>query len=120
MVAESFYDTDKVFRHVLSIRIRFLFYRLTLLGKSRETRKELERAWLDRLTPVGSGVDSPDFMSSRECLSDPLTSEPWGCGTVIKKFVGPDESDYNMHLSNSSYPKVCPRHEPSLLIRHGF
>jgi len=42
-------------------------------------------------------------------VPDPLTLEPWGCGTVIKKFAGPDESDYNLHLSNSSYPKVSPR-----------
>ncbi|KAF9645069.1 hypothetical protein BDM02DRAFT_3120809 [Thelephora ganbajun] len=76
----------KIFRHVWSIKIRLLFYKLTLLGKSRETRKRLESAWLDRLIPIGS--------------------DPWGCGTVVKKFAGPDESDYNLHLSNSSYPKV--------------
>lgn len=105
-----FYDADKIFRHVWSIRIRFLFYRLTLLGKSRETRRGLESAWLDKLVPIGSGVDSPDFLSLylRKDASNPLTLDPWGCGTVIKKFAGPDESDYNLHLSNSSYPKVYP------------
>jgi hypothetical protein len=29
----------------------------------------------------------------------------------MKKFAGPDESDYNLHLSNSSYPKVCSRYD---------
>ena len=48
--------------------MRFLFYRLSLLGKSKETRKELESAWLDRLVPIGSGANSPDFVSSKECL----------------------------------------------------
>ena len=51
------YDTDKIFRHVWNIRIRFLLYRLTLFGKPRETRKELERVWLDKLIPIGSGTD---------------------------------------------------------------
>lgn len=34
-----------------------MFYRLTLFGKSRETRKKLESAWLDKLIPIGSGTD---------------------------------------------------------------
>lgn len=76
----------KIFRHVWIIKIKYQLYRLTLIGKPRETKERLETAWLERLIPVGS--------------------EPWGCGTVLKKFAGPDESDYNLHLSNSSYPKV--------------
>ena len=36
---------------------------------------------------------------------------------VLKKFAGLDESDYNLHLSNSSYPKVRPQcHHLSLSI----
>ena len=42
-----------------------MFYKLTLLGKPKEIRKELESAWLDRLIPIGSGTDSPDFLSSK-------------------------------------------------------
>lgn len=53
---DLFYDADKIFRHVWSIRIRFLLYRLALFGKSRETRKELESAWLEKLVPIGSGT----------------------------------------------------------------
>lgn len=33
-----------------------MFYKLTLLGKPKETRKKLESAWLDRLIPIGSGT----------------------------------------------------------------
>ena len=57
---EPFAYADKIFRHIWSIRIRLLFYKLTLLGKPREIRKKLESAWLDRLLPVGSGTDSSD------------------------------------------------------------
>ena len=42
-------------------------------------------------------------------VSHAFALEPWGCGTVLKKFAGPDESDYNLHLSNSSYPKARPQ-----------
>lgn len=50
-------NADKIFRHVWIIRIKFLFYKLTLFGKSKEAREELESAWLDKLIPIGSGAD---------------------------------------------------------------
>ena len=37
--------------------MRFLFYKFTLLGKSKETRKKLESVWLDKLIPIGSGAE---------------------------------------------------------------
>ena len=85
-----------------------------MFGKSKETKKKLEGAWLDRLVPMGSGANSPTSCLEKN-VPDPLTLEPWGCGTVLKKFAGPDESDYNLHLSNSSYPKVSLRHDRSSL-----
>jgi len=42
--------------------------------------------------------------------SHTLSLEPWSCGTVLQKFAGPDESDWNLHLSNSSYPKARPHY----------
>jgi hypothetical protein len=54
----GFMRTDKIFRHVWIIRIKFLFYRLTLLGRPKEARKELENQWLDRLVPIGLGTNS--------------------------------------------------------------
>lgn len=103
----GFMRIDKVFRHLWTIRMKLLFYRLTLIGEPRKTRKKLVSDWLDRLSPIGSGANSGQLRISP--TSHPFASEPWGCPMVIKKFAGPDESDWNLHLSNSSYPKVrCP------------
>ena len=49
--------TDKIFRHIWIIKLRFLFYKLTLIGKSKEAKKMLESAWLDKLIPIGSGAN---------------------------------------------------------------
>lgn len=43
-----------------------MFYKLTLVGKPKEIKKELENAWLERLIPIGSGTDLPGFASSEE------------------------------------------------------
>jgi hypothetical protein len=51
-----FTNTDKIFRHIWIIKIRFMFYKLMLIGKSREAKKELESAWLEKLIPIGSGA----------------------------------------------------------------
>lgn len=69
-----------------AVRLRFLFRRITLLLKPRATRKKLEAEWLEKLSPVGA---------------NPLT---WK--TSFTTWCGPDDSDFNMHMSNSSYPKV--------------
>ena len=70
-----------------AVRLRYLFRRCTLLLKPRATRKKLEAEWLEKLSPVGA---------------NPLT---WT--TSYTTWCGPDDSDFNMHMSNSSYPKVC-------------
>lgn len=50
-------NADKIFRHVWAIKIRYQLYRLTLIGKPRETREKLETAWLEKLIPMGSGAN---------------------------------------------------------------
>ena len=112
-------DTDKIFRHIWIIRIRLLLYKLTLIRKPSEVRKELEAAWLEKLIPIGSGTCSFLFYIPGRA-SYALASDPWGCGTVIKKLAGPDESDYNLHLSNSSYPKVRLQHSSVLAAERPF
>jgi hypothetical protein len=62
-------NTVKMFRHIWIIKIRFLLYKLTLFGKSRETRKNLESAWLDGLIPIGSGAKPLSFASRESDLT---------------------------------------------------
>jgi len=59
---------------------------MTLIRKSKETRRQLKQNWLEKLAPIGS--------------------DPWSIVLKANKFAGPDECDFNFHLSNSSYPKV--------------
>ena len=61
-------NSDKIFRHVWIIRIKFLLYRLTLIGKSRETKKKLESAWLERLIPMGSGTNLCQSKEGDSCI----------------------------------------------------
>ncbi|KAI0318657.1 hypothetical protein OF83DRAFT_1056532 [Amylostereum chailletii] len=70
---------------VVSLHTRFRLFRASLLFRSTEARKEATRLWLERLSPVGENpLTKTDRYSTWADLSD---------------------SDYNMHLSNSSYAK---------------
>ncbi|CAL1697551.1 unnamed protein product [Somion occarium] len=68
-----------------SVRLRFLFVRIGLLLKSKEARRKAEDEWLEHLSPVGSN--------------------PFEWRRSFKTWAGPDDSDFNLHLSNSSYAK---------------
>ncbi|KIK53890.1 hypothetical protein GYMLUDRAFT_232610 [Collybiopsis luxurians FD-317 M1] len=91
----------RLFWPVTKVRIQYLFQRtrssfaLTLAGKT--GRKKLDalnlkmEKWLEGITPVGA--------------------HPFEFRTLYKTSVTLDESDFNIHMSNSSYPKVldCAR-----------
>ena len=68
----------RVFRPVLYTRFRW--WTLTLSSKKRKDQ------WLDSISPIGKS--------------------PFELSSVYNTWAGPDESDYNMHLSNSSYAKI--------------
>ncbi|KAI0077165.1 hypothetical protein K474DRAFT_1596562 [Panus rudis PR-1116 ss-1] len=70
-----------------TIRIRFALVKLGLLLRlhPRPRRKALEDKWFEDLSPIGQ---------------NPLT---WV--KAYKSWAGPDDSDFNLHLSNSSYAK---------------
>ncbi|KAF9064025.1 hypothetical protein BDP27DRAFT_1231108 [Rhodocollybia butyracea] len=89
----------RVFWPVTKIRLQYLVARtqssLALIGRTGKAKKEgmeirMEK-WLTSITPVGA--------------------HPFELQTRYKTWVSLDESDFNMHMSNSSYPKVldCAR-----------
>ncbi|TRM69960.1 hypothetical protein BD626DRAFT_392602 [Schizophyllum amplum] len=76
----------RVFRSVILLRIQWRFFLIRNMFKSRKRRDELEAQWLDNLTPIG---EDPFAM----CV-------PYDTRARI------DDSDFNLHLSNSSYAKT--------------
>ncbi|KAF5377997.1 hypothetical protein D9757_010690 [Collybiopsis confluens] len=91
----------RVFWVITKVRIQYLLQRtrasfaLTLAGKTGRRKAEalnmrMEK-WLEGITPVGA--------------------HPLEFQTVYRTWVSLDESDFNGHMSNSSYPKVldCAR-----------
>ncbi|KAJ3769322.1 hypothetical protein FB446DRAFT_748488 [Lentinula raphanica] len=89
----------RIFWPVTKVRLQYLVARTqslwALAGTSGKQRKEgmemrMEK-WLESITPVGS--------------------HPFEFETRYKSWVTLDESDFNLHMSNSSYPKVldCAR-----------
>ncbi|EIM84588.1 uncharacterized protein STEHIDRAFT_61455 [Stereum hirsutum FP-91666 SS1] len=77
----------RTFRPIFYIRARFLLFRLRqrLLFHSRSERKKAAQKWLQELSPIGE---------------DPIAK--W---VSWRSFAGFDDCDYNLHLSNSCYPK---------------
>jgi hypothetical protein len=112
-----------LFWPVIKIRCRAWCARIRTLSLSSAVREAAARKFLDDLCPVGqnpldftvvtkawAGVYSLSFRSTKLCHSS-------GCENfnlyvvVIRLFLvsslaGIDDCDYNLHLSNSSYPKV--------------
>ncbi|KAJ3997656.1 hypothetical protein F5050DRAFT_1750545 [Lentinula boryana] len=89
----------RLFWPVTKIRLQYLIARMHSLwalsgtrGKARRQGMEMRmEKWLESITPVGA--------------------HPFEFETRYKSWVTLDESDFNMHMSNSSYPKVldCAR-----------
>ncbi|KAI0775056.1 hypothetical protein BD413DRAFT_532677 [Trametes elegans] len=75
----------RVWHPVFVLRGRFLRHRLANLVRSLASRKQKNLEWLEGLSKVGA--NPIDFQIS------------------YKNWAGPDDCDFNFHLSNSSYPK---------------
>ncbi|KZT67856.1 hypothetical protein DAEQUDRAFT_728628 [Daedalea quercina L-15889] len=86
----------RVFRPVISLRFQWYLLQLRLLFKSKRVKQRVKAKWLGDLCPVGL---------------DPLELvHTW------KSWASPDDSDFNLHLSNSCYAKSldCVRLEAAL------
>ncbi|KAI5828736.1 hypothetical protein K523DRAFT_353189 [Schizophyllum commune Tattone D] len=76
----------RVFRSVILLRIQWRLFQLKNIFKSQKRKDELEAKWMEDLTPIGA---------------DPFTlCVPYDTRARI------DDSDFNLHLSNSSYAKT--------------
>ncbi|KAI0265882.1 hypothetical protein BC834DRAFT_156740 [Gloeopeniophorella convolvens] len=76
----------KVFWPVAKLRLFAWVARVRTLSLSSRTREAAALAYLDGLSPTGE---------------NPLDKV-----NVVKAWAGPEDCDYNWHLSNSSYPKI--------------
>ncbi|TFY68123.1 hypothetical protein EVJ58_g1217 [Rhodofomes roseus] len=86
----------RVFRPVMSLRLRWYMLQLRLLLKPKQVKRREKAKWLQELCPVGQ--DPLEFVYT------------W------KGWASPDDSDFNLHLSNSCYAKNldCARLEAAL------
>ncbi|EIN05655.1 hypothetical protein PUNSTDRAFT_91208 [Punctularia strigosozonata HHB-11173 SS5] len=76
----------RVFAPVFKLRYQWYLLVLKTLFKSPEEKLQAKEEWLEKLMPVGK---SPFELEVRH--------QAW---------AGPEDCDYNMHLSNSCYPKI--------------
>ncbi|KAI9066318.1 hypothetical protein FKP32DRAFT_1589832 [Trametes sanguinea] len=76
----------RVWHPVFALRGRFLLHRVANVFRSPEVRRQKNLEWF-------------------EGLSNGLGKSPFDMTVVYKNWAGPDDCDFNMHLSNSSYPK---------------
>ncbi|KAI0749601.1 hypothetical protein C8Q80DRAFT_1232236 [Daedaleopsis nitida] len=74
-----------VWRPVFALRGRYLLHRLSHIFSSPAVRRQKNMEWLEDLSNVGMN--------------------PFDLQVVYKTWAGPDDCDFNLHLSNSSYPK---------------
>ncbi|KAH8093064.1 hypothetical protein BXZ70DRAFT_897800 [Cristinia sonorae] len=76
----------KVWRPIWRYQFRFLFFRLSLALKSKKEKQAAMEKWFDDLLQVGKS--------------------PFEVVSKYRTWAGPDDCDFNMHLSNSSYAKL--------------
>ncbi|THU99272.1 hypothetical protein K435DRAFT_964523 [Dendrothele bispora CBS 962.96] len=76
----------RAIRPIFYAGIRYQIVRLQHLFSDRQTRDIALENWVDSISPVGS--------------------HPFQFCTSFRSFASIDESDYNLHMSNSSYPKA--------------
>jgi hypothetical protein len=76
----------RIFRPVIWIRLQYRLLRMRLMFKPLLVQDEAEAKWFDSLTPIGTN--------------------PFDQVVTYNSWASPDESDFNGHLSNSSYAKT--------------
>lgn len=102
----------RVFWPIIKYNLQFLAFRVpnacaTLLNRGERARRIA--GYIDKTSPVGvHPFDFEVIYRSRVSLYHPPflywhEADPIAC---ISQISGVDESDFNMHMSNSSYPKV--------------
>ncbi|KAF8342468.1 hypothetical protein F5887DRAFT_974384 [Amanita rubescens] len=77
----------RVFRPVFAIKLRHRWLNLRTALMSRQQKEIEEDVWMDRLCPVGQ--------------------DPFETVVTYTSSASIDDSDFNGHLSNSSYAKTC-------------
>ncbi|EPQ57428.1 hypothetical protein GLOTRDRAFT_58778 [Gloeophyllum trabeum ATCC 11539] len=78
----------RVFRPVFALRLRYLWMRVKLrlsLKPSKVRKLEMDN-WYGSLAPVGA--------------------DPFDMTITYNAWAGPEDCDFNLHLSNSCYPKI--------------
>ncbi|KAI0048479.1 hypothetical protein FA95DRAFT_1582186 [Auriscalpium vulgare] len=75
----------RLFNRAFRLLLQSLWFDFTHVLQPAEQRRALKQAWWESMSPIG--VNPLDEVS------------------VYKTWAGPDDCDYNLHLSNSSYAK---------------
>lgn len=76
----------RVFAPLISLRAQYYFLCFRMLFASKKHAAAVKQKWLDGLSPVGQN--------------------PLALQVRHRAWAGPDDCDYNFHLSNSCYPKI--------------
>ncbi|KAG7440731.1 uncharacterized protein BT62DRAFT_909821 [Guyanagaster necrorhizus] len=69
-----------------NLRMRHRLHRLSIVHKNKSGKKIASRAWWDSISPIGKN--------------------PFAMTMNYYNWASPDESDFNLHLSNSCYAKT--------------
>lgn len=88
------------------LQARFQVFRLSIFFKSKKEKKEATHRWVEALAPVGSNPFMRQYIY--KTWAGALSPLPVVMSALYIAELIPDiaDSDFNMHLSNSSYPKV--------------
>lgn len=99
--------TVRVFTPVIKLQLRHKLLKWRTICWSRTDQNIAEDKWLDSITPIGQNpfdsTTSYTSWASEYCLT--VVTCPMLTSTTPE--LGIDDSDFNSHLSNSSYAKVC-------------
>lgn len=125
-----------LFWPVVKIRWRAWCARIRTLSLSSAVREAAARKFLDDLCPVGQNpLDFTVVTKAWAGVYIVFSSTKISCTHPVKLYVllyvsfwypfslaGIDDCDYNLHLSNSSYPKVSGKHyyfppSPRIFVR---
>ncbi|KAF9005136.1 hypothetical protein BDQ17DRAFT_1353889 [Cyathus striatus] len=86
----------RIFKPVWILQLKYKLMRLSIYFKSKAEKAKADEDWFDSITPIGES--------------------PFGTVITYHSRATLDESDFNGHLSNSSYPKTldCARMKTAL------